>query len=92
MHQDFFLITKLLKKVKVSRFQSFILLLYLEILTFDIYDNKGIIHSKNYPEFLRTNIEYTWNIHMNNTNQIEINLIDIHLDFDQDYLQIITGN
>jgi hypothetical protein len=59
--------------------------------TTDIYDDYGIIHSKNYPEYLRTNIEYIWNIHMNNSNEIEINLLDIHLDFDQDYLQIITG-
>jgi hypothetical protein len=29
---------------------------------------------------------------MNNSNEIEINLTDIHLDYDHDYLQIITGN
>jgi hypothetical protein len=28
---------------------------------------------------------------MNNSNEIQINLLDIQLDFDQDYLQIITG-
>jgi hypothetical protein len=57
----------------------------------DISDHNGIIHSKNYPEFLRTNIEYTWNIHMNNSNEIEINILDIHLDYEHDYLHIITG-
>jgi hypothetical protein len=67
-------------------------LILLEIFTLDIYENQGIIHSKNYPKFIRTNIEYTWNIHMNYSNEIEINLIDIDLDFDHDYLQIITGN
>jgi len=60
--------------------------------TFNIYENEGIIHSEDYPMFLKTNIEYTWNIHMNYSNEIEINLIDIHLDYDHDYLQIITGN
>jgi hypothetical protein len=84
---------KLLKKVDLSfSCNSYFSFFYLEILTFDIYDNNGIIHSKNYPEFLRTNIEYIWNIHMNNSNELEIDLIDIHLDYDHDYLQIITGN
>ncbi len=64
----------------------------LEMNTFNIYENEGIIHSEDYPMFLKTNIEYTWNIHMNYSNEIEINLIDIHLDYDHDYLQIITGN
>ncbi|CAF1467779.1 unnamed protein product [Adineta steineri] len=62
-----------------------------EIYTINLYDNEGIIYSNNYPKFLRTNIEYTWNIQMNYSNEIEINLIDIHLDYDQDYLQVITG-
>jgi len=60
--------------------------------TVNIYENEGIIHSKDYPMFLKTNIEYIWNIHMNYSNEIEINLIDIHLDYDHDYLQISTGN
>ncbi len=60
--------------------------------TLDVYDKYGIIHSKNYPESLRSNTEYIWNIHMNDSNEIEINLLDIHIDFDQDFLQIITGD
>lgn len=63
----------------------------LEIFNSDIYEHKGIIHSKNYPEFLRTNIEYTWTIHMESSNEIEINVVDINIDFDHDYLQVITG-
>ncbi|CAF1032759.1 unnamed protein product [Rotaria sordida] len=61
-----------------------------EIYTWNIYEDNGIIHSKYYPKFLRTNIEYTWIIHMNSSNEIKINLIDINLDYDYDYLQIIT--
>ena len=36
-------------------------------------------------------MESTWNIHMNESNELEIDLIDVHLDRDDDYLQIITG-
>ncbi|CAF3049313.1 unnamed protein product, partial [Rotaria sp. Silwood2] len=60
--------------------------------TWNIYEDNGIIHSKDYPKFLRTNVEYTWIIHMNSSNEIEINLTDINLDYDYDYLQIITGD
>ncbi|CAF1526563.1 unnamed protein product [Rotaria sp. Silwood1] len=63
-----------------------------EMYTWDLYENNGTIHSKDYPKLLRTNIEYTWIIHMNSSNEIEINLIDISLDHDYDYLQIITGD
>lgn len=29
---------------------------------------------------------------MNDSNEIQINIIDLHLNFDHDYLQIVTGN
>ncbi|UJR30694.1 hypothetical protein I4U23_018215 [Adineta vaga] len=63
-----------------------------ELLTMNLDENSRMIYSNNYPNFLRTNVEYIWIIHMNSSNEIEINLIDIHLDYEHDYLQINTGN
>lgn len=92
MHRDFFCIMKLLKKVIPSLGFPRSSSSCLEMPGFDIYDDSGVIHSDNYPEYLRTNTEYVWNIYMNNSNEIEVTLDDVHLDFDHDYLQIITGN
>ena len=36
-------------------------------------------------------MEYQWTIHMNGSNEIEINLLDISLDDENDYLQISIG-
>lgn len=85
---------KLLKKVQKYFFRNrnSYFFFTLEIFHIDISDDYGIIHSKNYPEYLRTNIEYTWNIYMNNSNEIQIDILDLHLDFEHDYLQIMTGN
>ncbi|CAF1189573.1 unnamed protein product [Adineta ricciae] len=62
-----------------------------ENITMQINDNYGVIQSNNYPNFLRTNVEYTWIIHMNLFNEIQIELSDIHLDYEHDYLQVNTG-
>lgn len=64
---------------------------FLEIYSINVVNDSGIIHSLNYPKYLRTNGEYTWIIDMNNSNEIEINLVDINIDNDHDYLQITTG-
>ena len=63
-----------------------------EKMTIDLDEPNGTIQSNGYPMQLRTNIEYQWRIHMNDSQEIEINLTDIHLDEDQDYLQILVGN
>ena len=63
----------------------------LDIQTWNIDNNHGIIHSNAYPSFVRTNIEHTWKIYMNSFNEIEINLFDIDLDYEDDCLQIVTG-
>ena len=67
------------------------LLLRLETSTENIFGISGVIQSKDYPMYLRTNMESTWNIHMNESNELEIDLTDVHLDRDNDYLQLITG-
>ena len=55
-------------------------------------DSYGQIHSEDYPKDLLTNCEYIWNIHMNDSNEFQVIVHDIDLDWEQDYLQIITGN
>lgn len=57
----------------------------------DLYEPFGTIQSTGYPLHLRTNMEYHWNIRMSDSNEIEINLLDIHLDDQNDYLQIVVG-
>lgn len=52
--------------------------------------NEGVIHSKNYPTALRTNLESTWIIHLNQSNEIDFQFHDTHFDFDYDHLQIHT--
>lgn len=73
-------------------FSPLIMFQFSEISIWNIYESDGIIYSKDYPKFLRTNVEYQWIIHMNSSNEIEINLVDINLDDDYDSLQLITGN
>jgi len=66
--------------------------LYTEILISNLRENRDDIKSNNYPEYLRTNVEYTWIIDMNHSNTIELEFHDIHIDFQSDYLQIQTDN
>lgn len=70
----------------------FFLLTFVEIQTFYLHANRGDIYSKNYPNNLRTNIEYTWIIDMNQSNTIEFEFHDIHMDFETDYLHIQTDH
>ncbi|CAF1210700.1 unnamed protein product [Rotaria sp. Silwood1] len=42
-------------------------------------DYNKIIYLKNYPVFIRINVQYIWNIYMNNSNKIVKNLLDIQL-------------
>lgn len=64
----------------------------LETWNFDLDDDYGEIHSENYPDYLRSNSEYIWNIYPNESNEFQVIIHDIDLDFEHDYLQIITGN
>ena len=59
---------------------------------FDLTDDYRQIHSEDYPRDLRSNCEYIWNIYMNDSNEFQVIVHDVDLDFEQDYLQIITGN
>jgi hypothetical protein len=62
-----------------------------EICLFDIRDSTGSIHSQGYPTFLRTNIECTWQLHLTEMSEIVITIVDIHLDNDEDLLQLVAG-
>ena len=57
----------------------------------DLYETNGTIYSKGYPEHLRTNMEYHWRIHMNGSEELEIDLTDLQLDNEHDSLQILVG-
>ena len=57
----------------------------------DLTEPFGTVQSTGYPLHLRTNMEYQWNIPMSDSNEIEINLLDLHLDDQNDYLQIVVG-
>ncbi|CAF3710874.1 unnamed protein product [Rotaria sp. Silwood1] len=48
-----------------------------ETIDYNNYDR--IIYLKNYPVFIRINVQYIWNIYMNNSNKIVKNLLDIQL-------------
>ena len=74
----------------VQSFDVFLLIL-LEIVNEDLYDAMGTIVSKNYPYFLRTNVEHQWTIFMNDSNEMQIDLIDVDLNSDDDQLTLIVG-
>lgn len=68
-----------------------ICILWLEKVIIELDQPNGSIYSKGYPVQLRTNAEYQWRIHMNGSDEIEIDLRDVHLDEEHDYLQILVG-
>lgn len=62
--------------------------LFSEKWTVDLVDDYGDIYLNN----LSSNCEYIWNIYSNDSSEFQVIIHDIDLNFEQDYLQIITGN
>ncbi|CAF4204987.1 unnamed protein product [Rotaria socialis] len=91
-NDNLFLIFTTDKSYNTSGFSLSYEIIERENYSWDVNENNGVIYSKDYPKFLRTNVEYTWIIHMNSSNEIEINLSDISIDYDYDYLHVITGD